>query len=144
VPIRNPTAGQPLPHAVSSISGAVNTSFAYDGNGNQTTGAGLTYIYTSYNKPHSISRAAATILFADDADHQRFQQFSSAGTTTYMAASGTMAERLDGSGGSTQWTNYLVAGGGNTVPRCGGRPSACGSRTAAPSTSATSTRAIDP
>jgi RHS repeat-associated protein len=28
-----------------------------------------------------------------------------------MAASGTMAERLDGSGGSVQWTNYLVAGG---------------------------------
>jgi predicted enzyme related to lactoylglutathione lyase len=50
-------------------------------------------------------------MFADDADHQRFQQFSSAGTTTYMAASGTTAERLDGSGGSTQWTNYFVAGG---------------------------------
>jgi hypothetical protein len=29
-----------LPHAVSSISGTVNTTFAYDGNGNQTTGAG--------------------------------------------------------------------------------------------------------
>jgi hypothetical protein len=31
-----PAGGTPLPHAVSSISGA---SFAYDGNGNQTTGA---------------------------------------------------------------------------------------------------------
>jgi len=106
-----PTAGSLRPHAVSSISGTLNTTFSYDANGNELSGAGLNYVYTSYNKPHSISRGANTVMFGDDADHQRFQKFASAGTTTYLAASGAMAERFDGSGGSSQWTNYLVAGG---------------------------------
>jgi hypothetical protein len=38
-----PAPGRPRPHAVSSISGSViNTTFTYDGNGNQDTGNGLT------------------------------------------------------------------------------------------------------
>ena len=44
------TSGAPRPHAVSSISG--HSTPTYDNNGNQTTGAGLTYVYSSYNKPH--------------------------------------------------------------------------------------------
>ena len=35
---------------------------------------------------------------------------SSAGETLYLADAGVMAERLAGSGGVTQWTNYLFAG----------------------------------
>ena len=44
-----PAPGQPFPHAVSSISGSViNTTFAYDANGNQTGGNGLTLTYASF------------------------------------------------------------------------------------------------
>jgi hypothetical protein len=38
-----PKAGQPRPHAVSSIAGTLTTSFSYDPNGNQTEGAGADY-----------------------------------------------------------------------------------------------------
>jgi hypothetical protein len=41
-----PAAGQPFPHAVSSISGSViNTTFSYDANGNMTAGNGLAIVF---------------------------------------------------------------------------------------------------
>ncbi len=107
-----PAAGQPFPHAVSSISGSViNTTFSYDANGNMTGGNGLTVTYASFNKPASITRGSAMIVFLHDPEHQRFKQISSAGETLYLAESGVMAEKLTGSGGVIQWTNYLVVGG---------------------------------
>jgi len=106
-----PTTGSARPHAVSSIAGIVNTTFTYDNNGNNTTGAGLTYTYNSYNKPSRLDRGTSYVMFADDADHQRFQKITATGTTTYMAGGGVLTERFDGTGGSTQWTNYIVAGG---------------------------------
>jgi hypothetical protein len=36
---------------------------------------------------------------------------STTGETLYLGGSGVMAERLLGSGGIVQWTNYLAAGG---------------------------------
>ena len=106
-----PAAGQPFPHAVSSISGSViNTTFSYDANGNLTSGNGLSLTYASFNKPETITRGSALISFAHDTEHQRFKQISSAGETLYLADAGVMAERLAGSGGVTQWTNYLFAG----------------------------------
>ena len=60
--------------------------------------------------PETITRGSALISFAHDSEHQRFKQISSAGETLYLADAGVMAERLAGSGGVTQWTNYLFAG----------------------------------
>lgn len=68
----------------------------------------------SLNKPQSITRGTSTISFDHDPEHQRFRQVSASGSTLYLAdawGSGAYAERVDGTGGSEQWNNYLVAGG---------------------------------
>jgi hypothetical protein len=96
---------------VSSISGGVvNTTFSYDANGNLTAGNGLAITYTAFNKPETITRGANTIGFAHDTEHQRFKQIAATGETLYLNAGGLMSERLIGSGGTTQWTDYLFAG----------------------------------
>jgi hypothetical protein len=60
------------PHAVTSISGStINTTFAYDQNGNQTSGLGRTISYTTFNKPSSITQGTSTLSFSHDIDHQR-------------------------------------------------------------------------
>jgi hypothetical protein len=85
--------GQPLPHAVMSVSGStVSSTFTYDADGNQTSGLGRTIVYTSYNKPSSITQGARTISFLDDTEHQRFKQITPEGTTLYIAAFGVLAE----------------------------------------------------
>ena len=108
-----PAAGQPFPHAVSSISGSViNTTFSYDANGNMTAGNGIAITYTPFNKPATITRGANQIGFSHDPEHQRFKQTATSGNTLYLNGGGVMSERLIGSGGATQWTDYLFAGGG--------------------------------
>ena len=103
-----PAAGSSHPHAVMSISGGViSTTFTYDPNGNQLTGNGRTIIWTSYNKPSSISRAAQTISFLDDPEHQRFQQVTAQGTTLYFDGFGAHAEWIPSSG---KWNEYLTVG----------------------------------
>jgi YD repeat-containing protein len=85
--------GQPLPHAATAVSGgAISTTFAYDPNGNQTSGLGRSISYTSYNMPASITQGARTISFLDDTDHQRFKQVTPEGATLYIAAFGVLAE----------------------------------------------------
>ncbi len=104
-----PAAGQPRPHAVTSISGGtINTTFTYDAKGNMTAGNGLTVSYSSYDKPVSITRGTTTIGFSHDPEHQRFQQTAPGGTTLYLGN----AEKFTGSGGAIRWTNYLMAAGG--------------------------------
>jgi hypothetical protein len=108
-----PASGQPLPHAVTSISGGlINTTFTYDAKGNMTSGNGLTVAYASYNKPTSITRGISTIGFSHDPEHQRFQQVAPGGTTLYLGNGSAYAEKFTGSGGSVRWSNYLVAAGG--------------------------------
>jgi RHS repeat-associated protein len=110
-----PASGQALPHAVSSISGSlINTTFTYDAKGNMTAGNGLTVAYASYNKPTTITRGTNSLFFSHDPEHQRYQQIAPGGTTVYLAdamGSGVLVEQFTGSGGSTQWNNYLFAGG---------------------------------
>jgi RHS repeat-associated protein len=104
-----PAAGQPRPHAVTSISGGtINTTFTYDAKGNVTAGNGLTVSYSSYDKPTSITRGTTTIGFSHDPEHQRFQQTAPGGTTLYLGN----AEKFTGTGGAIRWTNYLMASGG--------------------------------
>ena len=106
-----PAAGSPQPHAVMSISGgAISTSFAYDANGNQTSGLGRSIVFTSYNKPASITQGARTISFLDDTDHQRFAQITPEGTTLYISAFGVMEEVQNPGTMSQKWTDYLSVG----------------------------------
>ena len=54
--------GSPQPHAVMGLSGgAISTTFAYDASGNQTSGLGRNIVWTSYNKPASITQGARTL-----------------------------------------------------------------------------------
>jgi len=106
-----PAAGQPLPHAVISItSGLISTTFTYDQNGNQTSGLNRTITWTSYNKPASITQGARTISFVDDTEHQRFKQVTPEGTTLYIAGFGVLAEVTNPGQVPQKWTDYLAVG----------------------------------
>jgi predicted enzyme related to lactoylglutathione lyase len=59
----------------------------------------------------TIQRGGNLIGFDHDTEHQRFKQTAATGTTLYLAGGGVMAERLAGTGGVIQWTNYIFAGG---------------------------------
>ncbi|WP_315766701.1 MULTISPECIES: RHS repeat-associated core domain-containing protein [unclassified Bradyrhizobium] len=106
-----PASSAPLPHAVMSTSGGtISATFTYDANGNQTSGLGRSIVYTSYNKPASITQGTRTISFVDDTEHQRFKQVTPEGTTLYIAAFGVLAE-VNNPGTTTQkWTDYLSVG----------------------------------
>jgi RHS repeat-associated protein len=105
-----PAPGASLPHAVSSIAGgAINTTFSYDANGNQTAGLGRNVVYTSYNKPANITQGAKTIAFSHDIDHQRFKQTSPEGATYYLDAFGVHVEYF--LAGTSYWSNFLSVGG---------------------------------
>jgi RHS repeat-associated protein len=106
-----PAAGSARPHAVTSIAGgAITTTFAYDANGNQTSGLGRTIAWTSYNKPSSITQGARTISFLDDTAHQRVKQVTPEGTTIYIGAFGVLAEVDNPGTASQKWTEYLSVG----------------------------------
>ena len=103
--------GSPLPHAVTAVSGgSISTTFAYDANGNQTSGLGRTISFTSYNKPASITLGARTISFLDDTEHQRFKQVTPEGATLYIAAFGVLAELQSPGASGQKWTDYLSVG----------------------------------
>ncbi len=104
-----PVAGSALPHAVSSVSGTITSTFTYDPNGNQTAGVGRSITYTSYNKPASITQGSSTLFFSHDVDHQRFMQQAPEGTTLYFDAFGVHAELF--SSGTSSWYDYLGTGG---------------------------------
>jgi hypothetical protein len=95
---------------VSSISGSVvNTSFAYDANDNMTSGNGLDISWTTFNKPESISRGTSQLIFSHDTERARFKQVGPEGETLYLNDGGVMSERLAGTGGTVEWTDYLFA-----------------------------------
>ncbi len=104
-----PVAGSALPHAVTSVSGTITSTFSYDPNGNQTAGVGRSITYTSYNKPASITQGSSTLFFSHDVDHQRFMQQAPEGTTLYFDAFGVHAELF--SSGTSSWYDYLGTGG---------------------------------
>jgi len=59
------------PHAVTT---AGANSYLYDNNGNQTSGAGRTLEYTSYNLPKRIVKGSSDTSFQYDAEHVRHTQ----------------------------------------------------------------------
>jgi YD repeat-containing protein len=73
-----PAAGAQRPHAVAAIAGTLNgvsnPSFAYDGNGNLTSGAGRTVSWTSFNMAAKITAGANFDSYSYGPEHQRFQK----------------------------------------------------------------------
>jgi RHS repeat-associated protein len=102
-----PTPGSPQPHAVTSIAGsAINTTFTYDPNGNETSGLGRSMTYASYNKPSAITQGSTTLFFNDDVDHQRYKQIAPEGNTLYFDVFGIHTELFIGA--TSQWNEYLT------------------------------------
>ena len=91
--------------------GSISATFSYDANGNQTAGLGRSIVYTSYNKPASITQGTRTISFLDDTDHQRFKQVTPEGSTLYISAFGVLTELSNPGAAGQKWTDYLSVGG---------------------------------
>jgi RHS repeat-associated protein len=120
--------GSTRPHAVASITGTVNgivnPTFAYDANGNLTTGAGRTVNWYSFNMPNQIvsqtSTGLQTTQFWYNTDHERIKELQADGSIVitlsprydtglhfekkYLAANGKLT-------GAIEYEHYLYAGG---------------------------------
>ncbi|MDX8412206.1 MAG: SpvB/TcaC N-terminal domain-containing protein, partial [Mariprofundaceae bacterium] len=97
-------AGNAGPHAVTSAGG---NTYAYDANGNMTSGGGRTMSWTSFNKPSQVQTATATTVYGYDANHNRLTKYTGATTTTYI---GKLYERVN-EGGVIKHKHYVYAGG---------------------------------
>ncbi len=113
-----PAAGQPQPHAVTSLTGTfngiVNPTFSYDLNGNMTSRAGSTISWFSNNYPATISASDVTgteeLQFSYGPDRQRWEQ-------VYTGPSGTETTYYIGglidlvfTGGVANYRQYIYAG----------------------------------
>jgi RHS repeat-associated protein len=110
-------AGSAGPHAVTSttgtINGVANPTFAYDPNGNMTSGAGRTVTYTAFNMAATITQGSTSVGLTYDSEHKRILQTTPTGETRYLndPVSGGMAERHFPTTGSNQWRDYIQADG---------------------------------
>ena len=108
------------------MNGVTNPSFAYDANGNMTSGAGRTISWTAFNMASQIVEGATTVDFTYDAfDHRIIQSVSgsSSSTTTYLNALGAQSRQVV-SGATTTWEDYIYAGGALVAERFSGGTSA--------------------
>lgn len=106
-PAAGPTAVRP--HAVSSVTGAINATYTYDANGNMVAGNGRTVTWTSFNMVREITQGANTLSFLYDTERQRTRQVAPDGSTLYLNAFGIRAEYF-ASPSLTQWNNYVFVG----------------------------------
>ena len=115
-------AGAPGPHALTSITGTyngvTNPTFAYDANGNLTSGGGRTVTYTSFNMAATVTEGANSLALVYDSEHNRIKQCvpnctSPTSTTDYLndPVTGTMSEKYV-AGSTTTWHDYIKADGG--------------------------------
>ena len=101
-------AGDAGPHAVVSAGGA---TYAYDDNGNLTSGAGRTLTWTSFNKPASVATTSTTSTFIYGPERARIEQQKVQGaTTTTIKYVGAVFEQVTRTGEATQYVHYLFAG----------------------------------
>ena len=102
-------AGDAGPHAVVSAGGA---TYAYDDNGNLTSGAGRALSWRSFNKPATITTTTTTSTFVYGPERARIQQQKVQGaTTTTIKYVGALFEQLTRTGEATKYVHYLFAGG---------------------------------
>jgi RHS repeat-associated protein len=120
-------AGRPI-HAVMSTNGPVNSSFAYDGNGNMTRGDGRTVTWTSFNKPVTIANASNTMTFSYDPSFERYKEVETT-CQDYLGNSSTTCVKYlinpredigvhfekEINGSITSYRHSLYAGSGNVI-----------------------------
>ncbi|MDQ6956517.1 MAG: RHS repeat-associated core domain-containing protein, partial [Mariprofundaceae bacterium] len=91
------------PHAVQTAGG---NTYIYDANGNQTSGAGRTLAWTSFNKPSGIWTANGYTGFGYDANHNRITKTTPTSSTVYI---GKIFEEIT-IGGLVKDRNHIYAG----------------------------------
>jgi YD repeat-containing protein len=77
-----PAAGQPRPHAPTSVNGQ---PYSYDANGNLLSGGGRTYAWNGDNQPRQITHQGVTESYSYDADGNRALRHRAGVTTTTFA-----------------------------------------------------------
>ena len=92
-------------------SGGTAMTYAYDSNGNLTGGDGRTLSYTSFDKPHTITKGTGqTVKFAYDGERARYKRSVTTGTGTNAATTTTYyvgnVEIRNVTGGK-QYTRYV-------------------------------------
>jgi RHS repeat-associated protein len=115
-----PAAGQPRPHAVTSITGTfngiANPAFSYDANGNMTARASSAQniTWSSYNYPTAIAASDVTgneqVQLFYGPDRQRWKQIYTNSTTTEQTYYIGGLVDLVFSGGTTNYRHYIYAG----------------------------------
>ncbi len=95
-------------HAVQQIGSQV---YAYDGNGNVTTGLGYTVQWTSYNHPSVINGSTGeTVAFSYNQDHVRWQAvYTGSGGTETTNYIGDRLEEVFVAGGQ-EYRHFIFAG----------------------------------
>jgi RHS repeat-associated protein len=113
-----PVAGQPRPHAVTSLTGTfngiTNPPFSYDSNGNMTNRAGSTVYWSSYNYPTLVEASDAAgneeVQFFYGPDRQRYEQiYSAPGMLEHTCYIGGLMDMVFNSTG-TDYRHYIYAG----------------------------------
>jgi RHS repeat-associated protein len=95
------------PHAVTGVSGGPlgTQTYAYDANGNMTSGGGRVITWTSFNQAKTIAGAGGhSSEFFFGSAHERVKQVSDTATTIYV---GGIFEKVTGTGG-TEEKNYIM------------------------------------
>ncbi len=129
--IGNYLYGDPVhKHAVTAVSGGpVSLAYAYDSNGNLTSGGGRSIVWTAWNMPASISSGGQTQSWLYDPEHSRYKLSTAGRTTFYLNPSvhqGGHYERTLYSNGTIEHRHTLYGGGrpiGEVITFNGGAPS---------------------
>ncbi len=97
-------------HLVTSVKrgGAEVATYAYDANGNTTTGAGRTLSWTTFDKPARIESGAAFVDFAYDDARQLALKHTSDGATTRYAGDFELETKADG---TRERRTFVTVGG---------------------------------
>jgi RHS repeat-associated protein len=77
-----PAARQPRPHAPIRVGGQ---PYAYDANGNLTSGGGRTFVWNGWNQLAGVTQAGVTETYADDAAGARVTRTSNGATVVTVA-----------------------------------------------------------
>jgi RHS repeat-associated protein len=120
-------SGSPL-HAVMLTNGPTSYTFAYDADGNMTSGAGRTLTWNSFNKVASIQNANNTVHFSYDADFERYKETETTCTDYLGHTSSTCTKYMinprpdigvhfekEINGSITSYRHFLLAGAGNVI-----------------------------
>ena len=102
-------AGDAGPHAVISAGG---NTYAYDDNGNMTSGAGRTIAWTGFNKPRTVADATTATTFDYGPERARIRQTKVQGaTTTTITYVAGLFEQIAKTGAATKYVHYIFAAG---------------------------------